>query len=76
MMLWLVFMGVLAVYMDATGSFSATYRPITGTIDVLLWTFLSAVTLFSDSPFAARLEAVRAGVPEPGWSRGRKLTVA
>lgn len=64
-LLWLVFMGVLAVYMDATDSFGATYGPIAGTIGVLLWTFLSAVALFLGLAFAAQLEAVRAGVPEP-----------
>jgi YihY family inner membrane protein len=64
-LLWLVFMGVLAVYMDATDSFGATYGPIAGTIGVLLWTFLSSVALFFGLAFAAQLEAVRAGVPEP-----------
>jgi YihY family inner membrane protein len=63
--LWLVFMGVLEVYMDATDSFGATYGPIAGTIGVLLWTFLTAVALFLGLAFAAQLEAVRAGVPEP-----------
>jgi YihY family inner membrane protein len=65
MVLWLVFMGVLAVYMDATDSFGATYGPIAGTIGVLLWTFLTSVALFLGLAFAAQLEAVRAGVPEP-----------
>jgi YihY family inner membrane protein len=64
-LLWLAFMGVLAVYMDATDSFGATYGPIAGTIGVLLWTFLSSVALFLGLAFAAQLEAVRAGVPEP-----------
>jgi YihY family inner membrane protein len=64
-LLWLAFMGVLAVYMDATDSFGATYGPIAGTIGVLLWTFLSSVALFIGLAFAAQLEAVRAGVPEP-----------
>ena len=64
-LLWLAFMGVLAVYMDATDSFGATYGPIAGTIGVLLWTFLSAVALFLGLAFAAQLEAVRAGTPEP-----------
>jgi YihY family inner membrane protein len=63
--LWLFFMGVLAVYMDATDSFGATYGPIAGTIGVLLWTFLTSVALFLGLAFAAQLEAVRAGVPEP-----------
>jgi YihY family inner membrane protein len=63
--LWLAFMGVLALYMDATDSFGATYGPIAGTIGVLLWTFLTSIALFLGLAFAAQLEAVRAGVPKP-----------
>lgn len=64
-LLWLVFMGVLALYMDATDSFGATYGPVAGTIGVLFWTFLTAIALFVGLAFAAQLEAVRAGVPAP-----------
>ena len=63
--LWLLFMAVLALYMDATDSFGATYGPIAGTIGVLLWTFLTSIALFFGLAFAAQLEAVRAGVPAP-----------
>ncbi len=63
--LWLLFMAALVVYVEATGSFGATYGPIAGTIGVLLWTFLSSVALFLGVTFAAQLEAVRAGAPEP-----------
>ena len=67
--LWLVFMAVLAVYLEATGTFGATYGPIAGTIGVLLWTFLSSVALFLGLAFAAQLEAVRAGVVAPRLER-------
>ena len=67
--LWLVFMGVLVLYVEATGSFGATYGPLAGTIGVLLWTFLSAVALFVGLAFAAQLEAVRAGCPDPRVER-------
>ena len=63
--LWLVFMAVLALYMDATDSFGATYGPIAGTIGVLLWTFLTSIALFFGLAFSAQLEGVRAGVPAP-----------
>ena len=63
--LWLAFMGLLAVYIDATDSFGATYGPLAGTIGVLLWAFLTSVALFLGLAFAAQLEAVRAGVPTP-----------
>ena len=64
-LLFLLFMAALAVYMDATDSFGATYGPIAGTIGVLLWAFLTAIALFLGLAFAAQLEAVRAGVTEP-----------
>jgi YihY family inner membrane protein len=63
--LWLAFMALLAVYIDATDSFGATYGPLAGTIGVLLWAFLTSVALFLGLAFAAQLEAVRAGVPTP-----------
>lgn len=67
--LWFAFMAVLVVYVEATGSFGATYGPIAGTIGVLLWTFLSSVALFMGLAFAAQLEAVRAGVTAPKVAR-------
>ena len=63
--LWLVFMAILALYMDATDSFGATYGPLAGIIGLLLWTFLTSIALFLGLALAAQLEAVRAGVPAP-----------
>ena len=68
-LLWLVFMGVLALYIDATESFGATYGPLAGTIGVLLWAFATAVALFLGLAFAAQLEAVRAGIEAPRVER-------
>ena len=68
-LLWLVFMGVLKLYIEATDNFGATYGPIAGTIGVLLWAFAAAVALFLGVAFAAQLEAVRAGVPAPRVER-------
>jgi YihY family inner membrane protein len=67
--LWLAFMAVFALYVEATDSFGATYGPIAGTIGVLLWTFLSAIALFAGLALAAQLEAVRAGVDSPRVER-------
>jgi YihY family inner membrane protein len=64
-MLWLVFMGLLALYIEATDSFGATYGPLAGTIGVLLWAFATGVALFLGLALAAQLEAVRAGSPKP-----------
>lgn len=63
--LWLVFMGGLKVYIDATESFGSTYGPVAGTIGLLLWAFLTSLALFGGLAFAAQLEAVRAGAPGP-----------
>ena len=68
-LLWLVFMGVLALYIDATESFGETYGPLAGTIGVLLWAFLTSVALFGGLAFAAQLEAVRAGIDAPRVER-------
>ena len=67
--LWLVFMGLLALYIDATDAFGATYGPLAGTIGVLLWSFAVSVALFLGLAFTAQLEAVRAGVPDPRLAR-------
>ena len=65
-LLWFVFTGLLALYLGASsGTFGETYGPLTGMIAVLLWTFLTALALFLGLAFAAQLEAVRAGVPQP-----------
>ena len=68
-LLWLAFMGVLALYIDVTESFGRTYGPLAGTIGVLLWAFLTSIALFGGLAFAAQLEAVRAGVESPRAQR-------
>jgi YihY family inner membrane protein len=65
-LLWFVFTGLLALYLGASSStFGQTYGPLTGFIAILVWTFLTSLALFLGLAFAAQLEAVRAGVPEP-----------
>jgi len=68
--LWLVFMGLLALYIGATDSFGATYGSLAGTIGVLLWSFLTSVALFAGLALTAQLEAVRAGAPAPRTEPG------
>lgn len=63
--LWLGLVGGLTVFFDRMGGFGDTYGPLAGTIGLLVWAFLSAIALFLGVAFAAQLEAVRAGVPEP-----------
>jgi YihY family inner membrane protein len=71
--LWLLFMAVLDLYIDATESFGATYGPLAGTIGILLWTFATSVALFLGLAFSAQLEAVRAGVERPRLDREENL---
>ncbi|WP_123029209.1 YihY/virulence factor BrkB family protein [Mycolicibacterium stellerae] len=65
LVLWLVLTGLLALYVVKSGSFGSTYGPLTGIFALLLWANLSSVALFLGVSFAAQLEAVRAGAPEP-----------
>jgi YihY family inner membrane protein len=65
-LLWFVFTGALAFYLDVSaGTFGRTYGPLTGIIAILIWTFLTSLAIYLGLAFAAQLEAVRAGVPEP-----------
>jgi YihY family inner membrane protein len=63
--LWLGLTGLLALYVVKSASFGSTYGPLTGIFALLLWANLSSVALLLGVAFAAQLEAVRAGVPEP-----------
>ncbi|MDQ3372252.1 MAG: YihY/virulence factor BrkB family protein [Actinomycetota bacterium] len=67
--LWVAFMVLLVAYIEATGTFGATYGALAGTIGVLLWTFGSSCALFGGLALTAQLEAVRAGVPGPKLDR-------
>ena len=65
-LLWFVFTGLLAFYLDvSSGTFGRTYGPLTGIIAILLWTFLTSLAIYLGLAFAAQLEAVRAGIPQP-----------
>jgi YihY family inner membrane protein len=65
-LLWFVFTGLLALYLNAaSGTFGRTYGPLTGIIAILIWTFLTSLAIYLGLAFAAQLEAVRAGVPQP-----------
>lgn len=71
LVLWLVFTGLLAIYLTASQGFGQTYGPLAGVIGFLLWAFLGSVALFVGLAVAAQLEAVRAGVltPDTGLAR-------
>jgi YihY family inner membrane protein len=56
---------LLGFYIALSKSFGQTYGPLAGFMGVLLWAYLSSITLFYGLAFAAQLEAVRGGVSEP-----------
>jgi YihY family inner membrane protein len=64
-LLWLASMGALALLVEVSDRFGATYGPLAGTVAVLLWAFACSVSLFGGLAFAAQLEALRAGAPGP-----------
>lgn len=63
--LWLVATGLLAAYVTVSTGFGAAYGPLTGVLALLVWANLTSVTLLLGLAFAAQLEAVRAGCPDP-----------
>jgi YihY family inner membrane protein len=60
--LWLVFSGLLSLYVSKSASFGQVYGPLTAVMALLIWAQLSAIALFLGMAFAAQLEAIRAGV--------------
>ncbi len=63
--LWLLASVTLSLYIRFNDSFGDTYGPFTAVIALLVWANVTAVALFLGLAFAAQLEALRAGVPEP-----------
>jgi YihY family inner membrane protein len=63
--LWLVFTGLLALYISSSSSFGEVYGPLTGIVALLVWSQLTSVALLLGIAFAAQLEALRAGVTSP-----------
>lgn len=63
--LWFIFTGLLSWYLSSSGSFGETYGPLAGMIGLLLWSFFSALALYLGVAFAAQLEAIRGGSPQP-----------
>jgi YihY family inner membrane protein len=55
----------LGVYLDASGSFGATYGPLAGLVGVLVWAYAGSIALLVGLAFAAQLEASRTTHDEP-----------
>jgi YihY family inner membrane protein len=63
--LWWVASLLLAGYVQFSEGFGQTYGALTGMMALLLWANLTGIALFGGLSFAAQLEALRLGVPEP-----------
>ena len=63
--LWWLASLLLAGYVRVSDAFGATYGALTGIMALLLWANLTGIALFLGLAFAAQLEALRVGVPEP-----------
>jgi YihY family inner membrane protein len=70
-LLWFVFTGLLSIYLTASKSFGQAYGPLAGIVGILLWAFLTSLAVHLGLAFAAQLEAVRAGVPNPQTAEDR-----
>nr|MBA3234296.1 YihY/virulence factor BrkB family protein [Propionibacteriales bacterium] len=57
--------GLLAAYVQASGSFGSVYGPLAGVMALLLWCYFSSLALFYGTALAAQLEALRAGLTDP-----------
>ncbi|HEY6744355.1 MAG TPA: YihY/virulence factor BrkB family protein [Mycobacteriales bacterium] len=78
--LWLAFTGLLAGYLQASGSFGAVYGPLAGIMALLIWAQLTSMAILLGFAVTAQLEAARAGLlhpvePDPGPGDARSLDV-
>jgi YihY family inner membrane protein len=64
-LLWLAMTAVLALYYANNENMSQTYGPLLGVIALLTWAYASGAALFLGMAFAAQLEAICAGAPQP-----------
>ncbi|GAA2498640.1 YihY/virulence factor BrkB family protein [Streptomyces gobitricini] len=65
LILWVGATGLLALYINESGSFGAVYGPLSAFVALLLWANVTGSALFLGIAFAAQLEAARAGATEP-----------
>jgi len=63
LVLWVVFTGLLATYLQVSQLFGAVYGPLTGVMALLLWAQLTSIAVFLGLAVTAQLEAIRTGQP-------------
>jgi YihY family inner membrane protein len=64
-LLGFAFTWLLSLFLTASRTFGKTYGPLAGVMGVLVWAFLVSLAILLGLAFAAQLEAVRAGTPQP-----------
>ncbi len=67
--LWIVSTLLLGVYFRLDTAASQTYGPLLGVIALLVWSYLSGISIYAGFAFAAQLEAERAQQPGPTRDR-------
>jgi YihY family inner membrane protein len=65
LVLWAVFTALLALYVEGSSTFGATYGPLTAVMALMVWANLTSIALFLGVAVAAQLEACRAGLADP-----------
>jgi YihY family inner membrane protein len=63
--LWVIASILLALYVGLSDGFNQTYGALTGIMALLLWANLTGIALFFGLAFAAQLEGLRVGAPDP-----------
>jgi YihY family inner membrane protein len=67
--LWIVSSVLLGLYFRLDTAASQTYGPLLGVIALLVWSYLSGISIYAGFAFAAQLEAERARQPGPTRDR-------
>lgn len=61
MALWLVFTGLVGLYLTFSDRLGNVYGPLTGVVVLLLWSMLSSIAIFGGLALCAQIEAQLAG---------------
>lgn len=65
LLLWTALTLLLALYVQGSTAFGATYGPLTAVMALMVWANLTSTALLFGLAMAAQLEARRSGSPEP-----------
>ena len=66
---WIVSTVLLGLYFNLDSAASQTYGPLIGVVALLLWSYMTGISIYAGFAFAAQLEAERAKQPGPTRDR-------